>query len=360
MVIPPATVRIAGAAVLLLIVGGCYLVLAPFLSAVVWALILAVSLQPLMVRLLRHGHFGPGAAAALITLLCTAVLLLPVIMLLPSLSELTVWLFNRIGDIIDQGLPSAPAWLRDVPLFGDDLVGYWQRFEHDGSQLVAELRKYIVPLRDFLLAAGAGLGRGLLELALSLGILYFMLRDGPRWAARLYAVAGHLIGVRGGALLEVARQTIRGVVNGILGTSLAQALLAGVGFWVAGVDNALFLGFLTFFLSFVPMGPALLWVPAAIGLYRAGDTGWAAFLAVWGALVVGTVDNILRPLLMQRGMDLPFLFIFLGVLGGALAFGLTGVFIGPTLLAVGYTLLRGLTETPPTPTAAGGEGPAPR
>ncbi len=336
--------RLAGAALLMLLVTGCYLVLAPFMSALIWALILAISLGPVHEWLLDRRHLGSGAAAALLTALMAALLLLPVLMIVPSLTELVSWLAERAGEAFDQGLPSPPSWLAQLPLVGEDLLRYWQTFENDGSRLVAELKKYLGPLRDLLLAAGAGLGQGILHLALSLAMLFFMLRDGTRWAAKLRAVTAHLIGPRAGRLLRVAQQTIGSVVYGILGTSLAQAGLAWFGFWIAGVNNALFLGFLTFFLSFIPLGPALLWIPAAIGLYKAGAVGWAVFLAVWGALAVGGADNVLRPLLIGRGVDLPFLFVFLGVLGGAFAFGLTGVFIGPTLLALAYTLVRELTE----------------
>jgi predicted PurR-regulated permease PerM len=146
--------------------------------------------------------------------------------------------------------------------------------------------------------------------------------------------------------------TIRGVVFGILGSLLAQGILAGVGFLVAGVPGALLLGFLTLFLSLVPGGPALLWLPASVWLYKQGATGWAIFLALWGLLVVGTADNVIKPYLIGRGSDLPFIIVLLGVLGGALAFGVIGIFLGPTLLAVGYTVVRDWTLAAPVGAAA--------
>jgi predicted PurR-regulated permease PerM len=140
-------------------------------------------------------------------------------------------------------------------------------------------------------------------------------------------------------LLEVAEGTIQGVVYGIIGTALAQAVLQVIGLLLAGVPGALLLGGLTFFLSVVPVGPPMVWGGAAAWLYFNGQMGWAIFVALWGFFVVSTVDNVIKPYLIARGANLPFVLVLLGVLGGVLAFGVIGVFIGPTLLAVGYRVM---------------------
>jgi predicted PurR-regulated permease PerM len=133
-------------------------------------------------------------------------------------------------------------------------------------------------------------------------------------------------------------------VLGILGTALVQGVLAGIGFWIAGIQSAPLLGLLTFFLSPVPIGPPLVWVPAGLWLINIGDTGWGLFVLAWGALVVSTVDNVLKPMIISRGSDLPFVLVLLGVLGGAVAFGLLGIFVGPVLLGVGFTLVNEWAE----------------
>src|SRR5438045_5453912 len=138
-------------------------------------------------------------------------------------------------------------------------------------------------------------------------------------------------------LLEIAGNTVRGVVYGILGTGLVQAVMAGIGFFIAGVPGAALLALLTFFLSVVPVGPPLVWIPAALWLFHQGSTGWGIFMLVWGMLV-SSVDNVVKPWLISQGSDLQFLLILFGFLGGPLMFGFIGVFIGPTLLAVGYRL----------------------
>jgi predicted PurR-regulated permease PerM len=118
-----------------------------------------------------------------------------------------------------------------------------------------------------------------------------------------------------------------------------QGVVAGIGFWIAGIQAAPLLGLLTFFLSPVPVGPPLVWIPAGLWLIQTGQTGWGLFVLLWGTLAVSTIDNIIKPLIISRGVDLPFVLVLLGVLGGAIAFGFIGIFLGPVLLAVGYALL---------------------
>jgi len=129
------------------------------------------------------------------------------------------------------------------------------------------------------------------------------------------------------------------VVYGILGTALAQGGVAGIGFWIAGVPGAALLALLTFFLSVVPVGPPMVWIPAVIWLFNQGSSGWAIFMLIWG-LGVSSVDNVIKPWLISQGSAMPFILIFFGVLGGALGFGVIGVFLGPTLLALLYRLVE--------------------
>ena len=193
----------------------------------------------------------------------------------------------------------------------------------------------------------------MVKLALSIFIAFFLFRSGATVGAWAAALVRHIAGERGEHLLTVAGNTVRGVVYGILGTALTQAVLAGIGFLIAGVPGAMLLALLTFFSSIVPLlGTALTWGPAAIWLFHQGSNGWGVFMLVWGC-GVANVDNVVKPWLISQGSNLPFLLIFFGVLGGALTFGFIGVFLGPTLLAVGYKLVvewataSRLMQTPP-------------
>jgi len=147
-----------------------------------------------------------------------------------------------------------------------------------------------------------------------------------------------------GQLLQIVGGTINGVVYGIVGTGIAQAVAALVGYFIAGVPGALMLGFLTFFLSLVPAGPALIWIGAAAWLFHGDRAGWAVFMLLWGFFVISGIDNVVKPLLISRGASLPVALVRLGVLGGVIAFGFVGIFLGPVLLAVGFNLARRWTE----------------
>lgn len=159
-----------------------------------------------------------------------------------------------------------------------------------------------------------------------------------------------------GKPIDVAGRTVRGVVYGIGGTALAQAVIAGIGFLIAGIPNAGLLALLTFFLSVIPMGPPLIWIPTAIWLFWKGSVGWGIFMICWG-LLVSSVDNVIKPIIISQGGRMPFILVLLGVLGGAMAFGFIGVFLGPTLLVVGLRLLEhwNMMKRPPVPSRRAAE-----
>jgi predicted PurR-regulated permease PerM len=188
--------------------------------------------------------------------------------------------------------------------------------------------------------AGIIVGEGVLQFTLIAFIGFFFYRDGAALAQALRSGLDRVAGNVAGRLLEIVGGTINGVMYGIVGTGLAQGLAAVIGFLIAGVPGALMLGFITAFLSIVPAGPPLIWIGAAIWLFFQDQPGWAVFMALWGFFVVSGIDNIVKPLLISRGSSLPFVLVLLGVLGGILAFGFVGIFLGPTLLAVGFRFVR--------------------
>jgi predicted PurR-regulated permease PerM len=179
-----------------------------------------------------------------------------------------------------------------------------------------------------------------LQVIFALVIAFFLYRDGAHVENRLEWAFARLGGWRARRVLRTAGLTIVSVVNGVLGTALIQGVLIGFSFWLAGVPGAMVLGALAVVLSLVPMGILLLWLPAALWLMSQGHTGWALFVLAWNGLLVGNLDNILRPYLISRGVSMPMVLIFLGVLGGLLTFGIVGVFLGPVLLGTAYTLFQ--------------------
>src|SRR5438552_6507831 len=335
---PASLERNLGWITLLLLLVGCLLVLRPFASALLWAVVLCISSWPLYQRLLKLLRGRRTWAALLMALGMILVIQLPFIVVGMTLADNVKELTSAAQTWVDAGPPAPPTWLAKLPIVGAQATERWQTLATDSSKLLEATKRFIEPVASWLLIAGVAIGSGLLQLALSIFIAFFLFRDGLAVAERLTTSIERIGGERGAHLLEVAGNTVRGVVYGILGTGLVQAVMAGIGFFIAGVPGAALLALLTFFLSVVPIGPPLVWLPAALWLFHQGSTGWGIFMLAWG-MAVSSVDNVVKPWLISQGSDLPFILIFFGVLGGALVFGFIGVFIGPTLLAVGYRLV---------------------
>jgi predicted PurR-regulated permease PerM len=353
---PAGLERNLGWIALLLLLAGCLLVLRPFASALLWAVVLCVSSWPLYHQLLKLLRGRRTWAALCMALGMILVMLLPFLVVGMTLADNVQELTAAAQTWLGAGPHGPPDWLAKVPLVGPQAAERWQLLALDHSKLIEVTKRFIEPVGTWLLVGGMAIGSGLLQLALSIFIAFFLFRDGVALGERLTNSVQRIGGQRGAHLLTVAAATVRGVVYGILGTGLVQALMAGVGYFIAGVPGAALLALLTFFLSVVPVGPPLVWIPAALWLFHQGSTGWGIFMLFWGVLV-SSVDNVVKPWLISQGSDLPFILIFFGVLGGALMFGFIGVFIGPTLLAVGFRLVEewAAARTDSVPTRADGE-----
>ena len=330
--------RYAVTAAVALLVFGCYLVVRPFITAFLWGGIIAVSTWGIYTRILNLTGQRRGLSAALMGLGLTALLLIPIATLGLNLVGQWPLLTGQVSGLMAGGIGDAPTWLSGLPLVGETATSYWQSVAANPERLTQDLKPLIKPVKDFFLAFTAGLGGGLLEFALALLIATLLFVWGESTGRGIARIATRLGGDTGHSQVGVVASTVRGVFNGVIGTSAAQALLSLIGFWMAGVPGAFLLAMATFFLSVVPGGPVVLWVPAAIWLNVTGETGWAIFMAAWGFFVISGADNILRPLLIGKGVQAPLPLIFLGVIGGILAFGFLGLFIGPTLLAIAYNL----------------------
>jgi predicted PurR-regulated permease PerM len=256
---------------------------------------------------------------------------------------------NRWMADLDEAVEGAPKAIvvadPDLPslLDGQPAVEPAPAGDGDAPQsphIVVMIGKVLVWAKSWLLAAGVAVGMGVTQVLLSALLAFFLLRDAPDLSVRLGVAVERLAGQRGRHLIKVAGDTVRGVVFGILGTSFVQSVMAALGFFIAGVPGAVLLAVLTFFLAVIlPFGPPLIWVPASLWLFAQGETGWGVFMLIWGVLCISSVDNVVRPYLISQKSHMPFALIFCGVIGGALAFGLVGIFLGPTLLAVAFRLI---------------------
>jgi len=330
--------KIAGF-LLIVLFAGCLLVLLPFVSALLWAVVLCVSTWPVYRRLLKWLGDRGALAAGMMALAMILIVLLPFVVVGSSLGDSIQNVTTAVQRWTASGPPPPPAWLGKVPLIGSKATERWQTLANDTTEFRSKVSQLAEEASPKLFRAGLALGAGLMQLALSIFIAFFLFRDGGRLGERVTVAVGRIGGNQGQRLLIMAASTIRGVVYGILGTALAQGIATGIGLLIAGVPNVALLTLLAFFSSVIPVvGPALIWLPAALWLFAKGATTWGIFLLVWG-VVVNNIDNFLKPYLISKGSDLPFILIFFGVLGGAMALGFIGVFLGPTLLAVGYQLV---------------------
>jgi predicted PurR-regulated permease PerM len=331
--------RIAAVALLVL---GCVLVVQPFIGAVLLAGVLVMSTWPAF-EWLRDRWGGRNSLAALALVAGLVLLLaLPVALVAQSLVVHSSSVIEATRSFLERrdGL-ELPAFVADIPVMGPWLVDYWHMLQGSRDELVALAKRLADPAKTLFFALGAAAGQGLVQILIAIFVAFFFYRDGDRIRGLLVEGMIRLAGPDQGAHLVVTAQgAVRGVVYGLLGTALAQAAVALVGFVIAGVPGAMLLAALTFILSLVPMGPVLVWGGAAAWLYAQGQAGWAIFMVIYGAAVISSVDNFVKPILMSRAGNLSMLLVVLGVFGGAIAFGFIGLFVGPALLAVAWSLLK--------------------
>lgn len=336
--------QLGGTALLVFILLGCGLVLRPFVTSILWAGVLCYSTWPLFQWVLRITGGRRNLAAGLMTLMIACVLVIPFAMVGMTFAENLREVVNTLRDYRETGLPALPEWVGRVPFAGDFLVRQWAEFSDDTGKLIASLKTFAVQWQGWLIARSVGLLRGIGELSLSVLIAFFLYQAGETVVSRIATGIKRVVGDLTQHLLTTVGGTVKGVVYGVLGTAIAQGALLAIGFYVADLPSPMLFGMLTFFLSLVPFGPPLVWVPAAISLFAGGEVGWGVFLSIWGFFIVSGVDNLLKPYLISREARLPFILVFLGVIGGLVGFGFIGVFIGPVLLAMMYRVILEFTK----------------
>jgi predicted PurR-regulated permease PerM len=318
----------------------CFLVLRPFLSALLWAALLSFSTWPIFRVLREQLRLSPGMAALVMVLAAFLLIGLPLVFATPTKREDIEGLRLALEGLLSQDLPDMGGWLARIPLIGASLHGWWTDLATDLPSLFALVRPYAGTIAQSSLAVLLAVLSGLAEVLLAIVFAFFFYRDGPAIAARVEAALQRLAGPRAQHLVTLTGDVTRGVVFGLLGTAVVQGVMTTFGLWVAGVPRPVLLGVIAGIISILPVGAPLVWIPATIWLFAEGRTGWGIFLGLYGALGISSVDNFIRPWFIARGADLPLLLTLLGALGGVFAFGFLGLFLGPVLLAVGFTLLK--------------------
>jgi predicted PurR-regulated permease PerM len=329
-----ATVRIGLIAILVLY---CFQIVRPFLIPVVWGVIIAVAIHPNYLWLQRVVGERRTLAAVLFVVLALVLLVAPTFLL----SDTLVTGVTGLARSLSEGrlaIPMPPESVAGWPLIGEPLDKFWRLASVNLAGALGEIGPQLKVLGTWLLSAAAGAGLGILQFILAIIIAGVILRHGESGKRVSYAIARRLAEEHGAGFIDLARATIRSVSRGILGVALLQSILAGLGFLVAGVPAAGLWAFLCLLLSVIQIGVFPVTVPVIIYVFATGDTATAVIFLIWN-LMVGALDNVLKPLLLGRGVNVPMAVIFVGAIGGFLASGIIGLFIGAVILVLGYELL---------------------
>ena len=321
------------------LVAGGFWVLSPFLGALAWATMMVVATWPVLLRVQTALWGRRGLAVAVMTIALLLVLIVPlyigtvrVVENVDKIGELTKWLVALASS-------PPPDWVGSIPLVGKRAAAQWSELAASGPEAISDrLAPYVRDVSTWLLAEAGSLGSMLVQFLLTVGIAAVLYAQGEDAVVLLRRFAHRIGGERGDESVRLAGQAVQAVALGVVVTAMVQSSLAGIGLAVAGVPFASVLTLVIFVLCIAQLGPGLVFIPAIAWMYWNGDTVWATALVVW-AIPVTALDGVLRPYLIKRGADLPMMLILPGVIGGLIAFGVLGLFIGPVLLAVGYTLL---------------------
>ncbi|MEO6699845.1 MAG: AI-2E family transporter [Paraperlucidibaca sp.] len=329
-----------------------YSVISPFFIPMAWAAILVFVTWPIYRRLYNKVGQRPNVAAALMTALLTLVLLGPLAWLVLLLQTEIRNIYAHIGVLLAQSqLPISPKLATIAPWLYDELQRWWTQTHINPEAAKESIRSLAsLGLPQAKLLAG-GIGRNLAKLGFTVFTAFFFYRDGLALMRQTRRALSLITPGHGERYVKAAGDMTRAVVFGIVLTAFAQAALAGAGYAVAGAPNPIFLAAITFLVALVPFGTPFAWGGVALWLFATGDTFSAVGLMIWGALVISSVDNIIRPLVISTATQVSFLLIMFGVLGGLTAFGMIGLFIGPVILAVVLAIWKEWLEQPTEPSS---------
>jgi predicted PurR-regulated permease PerM len=337
-----ATIRIG---ILILLAAWCFDIVKPFIIPIVWGIIIAVGSYPGFHSLQRALGGRRGLAAVLGTVLGLVILITPMVMLSGTL----IGSAQGLARDFQEGaiaVPPPPAAVKSWPLIGDKLAAFWLQASQDLAAAAEKIAPQLKAIGSFLLSTAAGAGFGILQFLVAIVIAGVLLAHAEAGTRIAYAIATRFAGERGADFAGLAEATVRSVTRGILGVSIIQSLLAGVGFMVMGIPGAGLWALLCLLLSVVQIGILPITVPIVIYVFSTADTVSAVIFLVW-SIFVGTIDNILKPILLGRGVQVPMAVIFIGAIGGFISEGIIGLFVGSVVLVLGYKLFLAWLDAPP-------------
>lgn len=322
------------------LIAASFWVLRPFLMSLIWASLIVIATWPAFLKLQERIRGRRGLAVALMTLAILLVVFIPLTLAVFAVIENAEDVVARVRSLAAVDLSSPPEWIDRIPLVGEGLAARWRTFAAlSPEERSARVAPYVRTLLQWSVAQAGGMGMILLQFLLTSIIAAIMYAKGEMVRSGVLNFARRLAGPQGEDVAVLAAKAIRGVALGVVLTAILQAGLGGIGLAVTGVPAAALLTVVMFMLCLAQVGPGLVLIPAVIWLYWKDGAIWGTVLLVFSIFAV-TMDNFVRPVLIKKGADLPLLMIFAGVIGGLIAFGIIGLFIGPVVLAVTYTLLK--------------------
>lgn len=336
-------------------------VLRPFLPAMIWAGTVVVATWPMMVALQSRLGGRRWLAVALMTGIMLLVLVVPLTLAVSTIVEYADDIVGWVKAAVSKGVPPPPDWVGQIPVVGSKVARRWQELAAtDHENLATQAAPYARTVVQWVAGRAGDLGGLLVHFLLTVLLTAILYTTGETAASGVRRFARRLAGGRGDDSVVLAGQAVRAVALGVVVTALVQSAASGIGLAIVGIPYAAVLTAIVLILCIAQLGPFLVLAPAVGWLYWSGDAVWGTVLLVW-TLVVGVLDNVLRPMLIRRGADLPMLLIFAGVIGGLISFGIIGLFVGPVILAVTYRLLEAWIadidrpsreDTGPTPAAS--------
>jgi predicted PurR-regulated permease PerM len=321
-----------------LLLAGSLWTLLPFLGALIWAATVVIATWPLLLQLRARTGTRPWLAVAIMTTLALLAVILPFAFAVSTLLDVAHRGDDVLREFLTKGLGPPPEWLGKIPAVGAQLVEKWQELATGGRQgLIDAAEPYMGAATSWAIAITGGIGMVTVNILLTIAMVAILYAQGETAARGALAFGQRLGGERGMEVMRLAAQAVRSVALGVVVTALVQSILAGIALAACGVPGAAVLAALAFMLGIAQLGPLPILVPAIAWLFWTDHTVPAWVLIVL-AVPIGMLDNILRPILIRRGVQLPMLLIIAGVIGGLIGFGVMGLFVGPVLLAATYTL----------------------
>ncbi|MBY0346025.1 MAG: AI-2E family transporter [Neisseriaceae bacterium] len=311
----------------------------PFFGILTWAIIITISVRPVIEYVRQHSGFSIRFLAISLVIGSLLTIALPLIVLALSALQSVPKASNFMIQLSQFSLPDAPVWLSKIPIVGTNVINLWHTAQTDLPSLMAQIHPYINDVVLWILGGGASIGLGITQMLAAIVLSGILLCYTDPLTHQLNLIFKRLAGNEVAEhLVSLMATTVRSVTVAIIGTAIIQGLLCLIGFWITGIEGALLLGFICCLLAIAQIPPILILLPVSGYLFFMNQQWQSIFLAIYGIVIISNVDNILKPLLMRGSNETPLPLIFIGVIGGMLAWGLIGLFIGPIVLALCYAL----------------------